>query len=323
MITTARTLIALLLLSAPAFADDAKPDTAKPAADEAKPAAEAAKPAAKAPTSEDETAILSAIDSYVIAFNKGDAEALAAHWTPNGEFATPAGDVLTGRKALQESFSAYFQENKEAKIELLETKISLISPNVATELGVARVIVPDQEPSDTTYEAVHVKTPEGWKMDRVAEMAPEPEPPTHYGRLQSLEWMIGTWVDADEDSSIETNAQWTKNRNFITRSFKVNVAGTVDFEGTQIIGWDPYAQTIRSWMFDSDGGFGVGRWTDQGNRWTVQTINILPDGRRATATNIYEMIDENTMQFQSIGREVDGELLPSIEPITVMRADVE
>ncbi len=59
--------------------------------------------------------------------------------------------------------------------------------------------------------------------------------------------------------------------------------------GSQIIGWDPYAQTIRSWLFDSDGGFGVGRWTPAGNRWTVKTLSVLPDGRRGSATNIYEL----------------------------------
>jgi hypothetical protein len=94
----------------------------------------------------------------------------------------------------------------------------------------------------------------------------------------------------------------------------------VDFEGSQIIGWDPHSQTIRSWLFDSDGGFGVGRWSGAGDRWTVQSLNVLPDGRRASATNIYERLDENTVRFRSIGRQVDGELLPNIEPVTVTRA---
>ena len=40
---------------------------------------------------EDEAAIRQAIDSYVKAFNQGDANALAAHWTEQGLFLTPAG----------------------------------------------------------------------------------------------------------------------------------------------------------------------------------------------------------------------------------------
>jgi hypothetical protein len=35
---------------------------------------------------------------------------------------------------------------------------------------------------------------------------------------------------------------------------------------------------------------------------------------------IYDVLDENTVRFRSIGRQVDGELMPNIEPITVVRA---
>lgn len=48
---------------------------------------------------------------------------------------------------------------------------------------------------------------------------------------------------------------------FCSCSFKVSVPSMDDLEGTQVIGWDPAAGTIRSWMFDSDGGFGEGTWS--------------------------------------------------------------
>ena len=64
-----------------------------------------------------------------------------------------------------------------------------------------------------------------------------------------------------------------------------------DLEGTQVIGWDPAAGTIRSWMFDSDGGFGEGTWSKKDNSWIVKFNQVLPDGRKASATNIYTLID--------------------------------
>lgn len=270
---------------------------------------------------EDEAAILAAIDSYAATFNKGDAKALAEHWTENGEFVTPAGDVLKGREALESDFSAFFKKNEGAKLELVETQIKLLSPGVASETGIARVILAGQSPSETTYEAIHVKTAEGWRIDSVKEdAAPEPAP-THYQQLQSLEWTIGTWVDnAEEGVTVETTGRWTTNNNFIVRTFRVFIQEQVEFEGTQVIGWDPCAGAIRSWTFDSDGGFGVGRWSNSGNRWTVQALNVLPDGRRGSSTNIYELLDENTIEFKSIGRQVDGELLPSIKTFTIVRA---
>jgi uncharacterized protein (TIGR02246 family) len=269
---------------------------------------------------EDEAAIRKAIGSYVEAFNQGDAEMLAAHFGEQGEMVTPAGDVLRGRQALEEAFAAYFQESKGAKLELQDTAIRVLSPSVASETGLARVLVPGAAPSETEYEAMHVKTTEGWKIDSIREDEVPAAAPSHYEQLKDLEWMIGRWADAESGPAIQTNCRWTSNRNFIVRSFKVLVEDRVDFEGTQVIGWDPYNQAIRSWMFDSDGGFAVGRWSGDGARWTVHALSVLPDGRRASSTNSYELLDENSVRFKSIGRQVDGELLPNIGPVTIIRA---
>ena len=53
----------------------------------------------------DVAAIRQAIDSYVDAFNKADATALAAHWTEQGEFITPDGKTLRGREQLAAEFT--------------------------------------------------------------------------------------------------------------------------------------------------------------------------------------------------------------------------
>ncbi len=264
-------------------------------------------------------AIRQAIDSYVSAFNAADAANLAAHWSPEGELITPQGKSLRGRKQLEDDFRAYFAETQGAKLELVDPSVTLISPAVGIETGIARVTKAGELPVETDYEVVHVKTAEGWKMDRVRENSLPTAAPTHYDRLQELEWMVGEWRDTDENSQIETSCRWTTNRNFLVRSFRVYIEDRVDFEGTQVIGWDPSVQTIRSWLFDSDGGFGVGRWSGGGPRWTVQTLNVLPDGRRGSATNVFERIDEHSIRFQSIGRQVEGELLPNIDPVVVIR----
>ncbi|QDU77456.1 hypothetical protein Pan97_45260 [Bremerella volcania] len=309
--------------AAPADAEKVKEAeaNASPASDEDMPDVGDAIVEIELVLTEDEAAILAAVDSYAATFNKGDAKALAEHWTENGEFVTPAGDVLKGRKALEDDFAAYFKDKAGAKLELVQTQIKMLSPHVASETGIARVILEGEEPSETMYEAIHVKTAEGWRIDTVKEDAVPEAAPTHYEQLQALQWMIGTWVDdAQEGVTVETTGRWTKNNNFIVRSFRVFVQDQVDFEGTQVVGWDPSAGAIRSWTFDSDGGFGVGRWSNSGNRWTVQALNVLPDGRRGSSTNIYDLLDENTIEFKSIGRQVDGELLPSIDTFTIVRA---
>ncbi|QDT27889.1 SnoaL-like domain protein [Gimesia panareensis] len=269
-------------------------------------------------TPKEEDLIRAAISSYKTAFDKGDAKAVAGHWTPEGEFTPPGGETIKGQAELEKSFTQYFQDSPGAKIELESVDIRLISPGVAVENGVAEVILPEQEPSITEYSAVHVKTPAGWKLDNVTENSVV-VPQTHYEHLKSLEWMIGTWVDEGADGSVETVCKWTKNKNFMTRSFKVHIQDRIALEGTQVIGWDPIKKTIRSWLFDSEGGFGVGIWTQNENRWTVRTLQVLANGEKASGVNVMTKIDENTFTFRSLGREVDGELLPGVDEITIVR----
>jgi hypothetical protein len=171
---------------------------------------------------------------------------------------------------------------------------------------------------------VNIKRDGTWYVDRVTEEEPPLPPPTHYEQLKELEWMIGSWIDDNDPGvSIQTDCEWTKNQNFITRSFAVVVGAEIDMSGMQIIGWDPAENVIRSWVFDSDGGFGSGTWTKKENRWVIQTTGTLPDGGKSTATNIMTRIDDNSFTWQSINRGVDGELLPNVAEVVIVRKPAE
>jgi hypothetical protein len=137
--------------------------------------------------------------------------------------------------------------------------------------------------------------------------------------LEGLDWMVGEWVDQGEDATIVTECSWTNNHKFLKRSYQLKIDDEVTLEGYQIVGWDPLAGQIRSWTFDSDGGFGDGLWIQDGNRWLVKVSFVLPDGARASALNVYTYVDDDTILWQSIDREVAGELQPSIPEVTVIR----
>lgn len=264
--------------------------------------------------------IRQSVAAYVAAYNAGDAKTLAALWAEQGELISADGSRWEGRQQLEQLFAADFSATPGSKIEIDEIEIELFSPRIAIETGVARVLDPNSTPSDTKYRAVHLKTAEGWKIESVKEAEVPPSPPSHYEHLQYLSWLVGQWSSGTGDTQIETTCRWTSNQNFLMQTFKILVAGSVDFEGTQIIGWDPTLQSVRSWTFDSDGGFGVGRWSGEEGRWTAKILHTLPDGRRGSATNIYEILDDNSVRYQSIGRQVDGELMPSVGPVTVARS---
>ena len=52
-------------------------------------------------------------------------------------------------------------------------------------------------------------------------------------------------------------------------------------------------QQIRSWIFDSNGGFGETIWVNNGDDWLIRASNVLPDGSRSTAENVLTKVDDN------------------------------
>ena len=81
-----------------------------------KPAALAEEKAAE--QASDEQAIRAAVDSYVAAYNRGDAKAVAAHWSDSAEWISPSGERFEGREAIEKEMEALFAENKGVRIEV-------------------------------------------------------------------------------------------------------------------------------------------------------------------------------------------------------------
>jgi uncharacterized protein (TIGR02246 family) len=279
---------------------------------------------AKADQAADEAAIRANGEKYVEAYNRRDSKTMANMWSPEAVYMDPTtGEGVVGRDAIAKQFDYAFAGSEDAKLALTIESIEFVSPNVAIEKGTADVTYTDFPAEKTSYTAVHVKREGQWLIDRVSEVEVPPPPPSNYENLKELEWMVGSWVDADEEATVHTDCDWTKNKNFMTRSFALVVGDSIEMSGMQIIGWDPAAKAIRSWVFDSDGGFSEGKWTRKDNRWLIQQTGTLADGAKSTATNIITQLDDNSFTWQSINREAGGEILPNVEEILNVRKDAE
>ena len=273
------------------------------------------------PATDDIQSIAQSIEGYVKDFNEANVSGIVSRWSENGRMTDVDGNVIQGRDKLTEQLTAYFKDVQGALLSVDVQSLEWISPSVARETGVATITVADQQPERTDYVAMHIKTAEGWKLDSIVEGPFAAPAPSNYERLKDLEWMIGTWQAENDQSSITTTCRWSKNQNFIIRSFAVQNEGQDTFEGTQVIGWDPINNAIRSWTFDSDGGYAAGRWTIEDGRWLENSKSILPDGRVGSSTHIFRHSDDGSVSYQAIARQVDDELLPSVGPVTVNRSE--
>ncbi len=277
--------------------------------------------AAETKHDDDEAAIRKTSAAYLEAFNKHDAKALADFWSPDAVYLNQTtGEEVVGRDEIAKQFVEMFKNEPDLKMTAVTDSVGFISPNVAEEHGKSTITAPKQEPEEVPYLAVYVRRDGKWLLDRVTDEAKEAGD-SHFEQLKQLEWMIGHWVDKDKEDGvdIETDCNWTKNRAFITRSFTVSTATEIELSGMQIIGWDAAAKTIRSWTFDSDGGYAEATWTFKKDRWYVANKGVLADGRKASMTNVIKPIDANSFTWQTIERTAGGELLPNIPEVLIVR----
>jgi uncharacterized protein (TIGR02246 family) len=271
--------------------------------------------------SADEAAIRKMVAGYVEAFNKHDAEALASYWSPDAVYLDRAtGEEVVGRPEIAKRFTELFKDQPDEKMTVNTQSIRFVSPNVAVEQGISTETVGKGEPEETPYTAVYIKRDGQWLLDRVTDQGKQ-EVPSHYEQLKPLEWMVGRWVDKDDtdNATIETDCKWSKNQNFLIRSYAVSVGDQIDLSGMQVIGWDPAANSIRSWTFDSDGGFAEATWERKGDRWYIRNKGVLADGRKATMTNVIKQLDDNSFTWQTVERTAGNELLPNIDEVVIQR----
>lgn len=260
---------------------------------------------------------------YVEAFNQHDAAAVAAHWSANAVYVDrETGKRLEGREAIEADFAAIFEASPDVRLVGEVSDISFVTGDVAIANGTATVYAGDGSVSLAEFSATFVSEEETWLLHTVHE-SDVSLPPTAYDALQPLAWMVGTWVDESEDVRVETNIRWASGGSFLIRAFSVSAGEDVVKEGTQVIGWDPRSNEIRSWSFDSDGSFGDGVWSLSGDRWMVRSTQTLADGSAASGTFVFAPVDNDTMTVQLIGHEVEGEPQPASEVVTIVRTASE
>ena len=275
----------------------------------------------------DEQALRALVAEFTRAFNAGEVKAVAALFSSDARMVTPTGRVINGRAAIEQLFASSFEEFPGQTIEVKTENLRFLGADSAIEEGTATITSPpipgDPRGSSETnrYSVAYVKRDGKWLQDSIRDY-PLPESTlqlTAHEHLQELEWLIGDWVDESDEAEVHTTCRWSENQSFLLRSFQVRIRGQAALSGSQRIGWDPRLKQVRSWVFDSDGGFSEGFWSRDGERWVIKTTGVLKDGRAASATNVLTRVNKDTMKWTSADRTFGADVLADAEEITLVR----
>jgi len=263
----------------------------------------------------DDEAIRKNVAAFSKAFNAGDLDGVLAAWTEDGEFIHESGKVYRGKPALRVMLKKSLETYKGHKQTVKIDSIRFVRPDVALEEGVVTMVSPDNVIDHGKYTSVWVKADGKWLLERVRDLpdSPDEEKPAAFDKIKGLNWMLGEWGDKDGKGTIKLTCKWSEGQAFFLQDFVIKHADGKDFYVSQRVGWDPAMQQVRSWQFDSAGGFSVGWWTREGNSWTIQTEGVYPDGRQFTSTDTLKFIDDNNAVWTSRDREVDEQPLADVE----------
>jgi uncharacterized protein (TIGR02246 family) len=260
----------------------------------------------------DEAALKQRTAAFVDAVESGDAKEVAGFWTDEGEYTGGDGVTVGGATDLEEAYRAHFKEAGRPKVSHEIDAIRFLSRDTAVVEGAFEsAYAKEKEPKRAGFSILYVREDGGlWRFAVLREWSRQTT-------LRDLGWLIGEWSAKSEDGQVNTAYRWSNDKSVITMAFSVKAEEDTT-SGFQVIARDPATGAIRSWVFQG-GGIGEGDWSREGNRWVINCRGLSPDGEAMTATNIFTPQGQDSFTYESISRTLDGEEVPDIAPVTVMR----
>lgn len=253
-------------------------------------------------------------EGFIRAFNEGKADVVASMFSGDCELITEDGTQYHGQEEIKQLFTQYFADYPGVKVGLDIESIRSLGDNLAVEEGTRYVGINDQPLAQVRYVATLAKQDGKWKLASVREFS-DTVPMPNGGHLEPIAWMVGDWVSEGSDVVMKISYRWDESQNFIVGTFTGMQGDQVVLKSDQRIGWDPSVGKIRSWFFDSDGGFATGYWTLLEEGWVLKSQSTSTDGSIGFADVIISPLDENRFRMVGADRIVDNERLPGFDVI--------
>ena len=253
----------------------------------------------------DKAAIRAAARDYISAVRSGDVEAMLRTWTKDGDYVDAAGQKYRASDLIRKQIGKPRPKYAPGQFQDAETSLRFVAPNVAIEEGAYDAGVADDGAAAIgRFTAVWVKQNDKWQLDSLREAVATA--PVKNERLQPLEFLLGEWTATTDDAVILVSTHWSSSGNYLVREFAISGNGG-DVTGTERIGWDADAGEIRSWTFDSQDGRGEARWKREGNRWLVETKDIMADGAKTSTSATITPVTDGQIVWESGSAKVKNQ----------------
>jgi len=273
-------------------------------------------PGEKAPVSANEKELRDAGQAFAEAFNRGDAKALAEQWTEAGEYSNENGVFLKGRPAIQKAYESWLATHTKPTIKVKIDKVRVLSKDAVWVEGALEFQGhPDGPPEHSRFKTLRVREDGKWLIAESLEIG------ASESSLGELAWLLGEWKASTADVDVALVVTPWLGKGFFKADFKIRRKGEPEMEGFQVIGKDPRTGGLRSWIFETQGGSGDGKWVYDGHKWDLEIQGYLASGVPYNSVQIFSPLGKDAFLWQSIERFAGGYNLPDTHPLKLQRAN--
>jgi uncharacterized protein (TIGR02246 family) len=259
----------------------------------------------------DDAPIRATIDLYAKALKTGDLKAILSYWTADADFTDEDGKAFKGRDAIGKLFQENVKDLKAGKSALKIDSLRFLTPDVVTMNGAVEFTRPEGIVETNRFSAVLAKKDGRWLIASARDL-PDLEGQAGDRGMKELQWLTGDWTAADRATKIKLSVRPELSGKFALMRYEIK-GPKETLTVLQLLGYDPIQGALRSWAFDSRGGFGESLWSRENSVWTSESVGVLPSGQVGSAVNYIRILSPNSFTWQSTRREVEGQPIPDNE----------
>lgn len=260
--------------------------------------------------------IVAVANRFAAAFSTGDLKTLDSLYVDEARLITLDGDVYQGRDSIVSFLEFGISNNPGISLRNDIRGIRLIGDSVAIENGFTQSTTDeDKTPQTVAYYMVYVKRNGDWKIFDVIESDPSSLSvgADHAERLAALDFLVGHWVEEGENQTLHHHVSWSPNHKYLLFEYFSAVDSNKPVRiSTQRVGWDASSKTIRSWLFEEDGGHGSAIWSalPDGKSWLLKASGVMQDGAEVTASVRISQISSKRLKIENYDRTIAGKTVP-------------
>src|SRR5262249_19041984 len=166
----------------------------------------------------EEADIRKASEVFARTFEKGDAKAVGAFFTQEGEYVDENGEPIRGRDALEKAYAQFFAKRAELKVTSKTDKVRFLGKDTAVEEGTFTVHAKNRPANSSRFSTLYVREDGRWRVAMLKEWGDDKN---NQPKVGDLAWLIGSWESDGPDMLARTTYDWVENKKFIRCRFNI------------------------------------------------------------------------------------------------------